>query len=220
MSEEKEKIEEKKEESNKEKELIEKLIEELEDLRHDLLYKSDDIRRVIDKIQRTVDIIDTEISDDDDNGDPRETPWYLENERESLLKMIEELDSKSKEINGYRIIVELIKKYIELVRDKLNGQLNVDDLSYVAKVSIDYGYMTVKFNNIVHLASRPLTSKTSIVELMTEAVDLANIRGIIVGTLFNLGIAEGRDEYDGKYNDIREYVADRLKYILDLLKAQ
>jgi len=147
-------------------------------------------------------------------------PWYLESEHETLLKMIEELHNKTREINEYRKEVGLIKKYVELVKDKLNGELDIRDLQYVAKASIDYGYITIKFNNVVHLASRPLTSETSINELMIEAVDLRNIKSIIMGLLINMNIKEGQDIYEGKYSDIADYVEDRLKDVLNLFQAQ
>jgi len=208
------------EESNKEKELVKKLIEELQDLRYDLGYKMDDIRRVVNRLQKVVDAIDTYGKEDDDDGDPRETPWYLESEHDDLLKMIEELQDKVKEINEYRKSIEQIIKYVELVKDKLNGELDIRDLQYVAKASIDYGYITIKFNNVVHLASKHLTSETSINELMTEAVDLRNIKSIIMGMLITIGIREGQDIYEGNSNELRDYVVDRLKYILDLFKTQ
>ena len=209
-----------KEESNKEKELVKKLIEELQDLRYDLGYKMDDIERVVNRLQATIDTIDTYDYDDEANSDTRrETPWYLESEHETLLKMIEELQGRAREINEYRKSIEQIIKYVELVFNKLNGELDIRDLQYVAKASIDYGYITIKFNN-VHLASRHLTSETSINELMTEAVDLRNIKSIIMGTLIAMNIAIGRDMYEGKYSDIADYVEDRLKDVLNLFQAQ
>ena len=208
-------------EQKDEKGLVEKVYKEIEDLYKDLGFKSYDINRVVDKLQKVIDAIDTYDDDDEANNDTRrETPWYLEQYHDDLLKMIEELQDKAKEINEYRKEVGLIKKYVELVKDKLNGQLNIDDLRYMAKVSIDYGYITIKFNNVVHLASRPLTSETSINELMIEAIDLRNIKSIIMGMLITIGIREGQDIYEGNSNELRDYVVDRLKYILDLFKTQ
>jgi predicted RNase H-like nuclease (RuvC/YqgF family) len=203
----------------KSKELLSKILEELEDLYKDLSYKMDDIRRVIDRLQRVVDAIDT-YGEDDEADNRRETPWYLEQEHDDLLKMIEKLEQRTKEIEQYRETVEQITRYTELVKDKLNGELDIRDLQYVAKASIDYGYITIKFNNNVHLASKPVSSETSINDLLESAVDIANIKGIIWGTLFILGIAEGQDMYEGRVNDVRDYIVDRLKDILDLLKNQ
>ena len=206
-------------EMSQEVELVEKVYKEIEDLYKDLNYKIYDISRVIEHVQEAKDSIDT-YSDETDGDTRREVPWYLSEEYNDLQRIIEKLEQKKKEINVYTIQVGLIKKYVELVLDKFNGQLNIDDLRYVAKVSIDYGYITIKFNNVVHLASRPLTSKTSINELMIEAVDLRNIKSIIMGLLINMNIKEGQDIYEGKYSDIADYVEDRLKDVLNLFQAQ
>jgi tetratricopeptide (TPR) repeat protein len=213
-----EKTVEQKDESNKDKELVGKIFEELEDLYEDLSYKAGDVRRVIERIQRAIDTIDT-YGEDDEADNRRETPWYLEQEHDDLLKMIEKLENRAKEIEQYRETVQHILRYVELVKDKLNGELDIRDLQYIANVSIDYGYMTIKFGN-VHLASKPVSSETSINDLLVSAVDIANIKSIIWGMLFILGIAEGQDMYEGKQNDIRDYIVDRLKDILDLLKNQ
>ena len=72
----------------------------------------------------------------------------------------------------------------------------------------------------MHLASRPLTSKTSIDDLLISAIDISNIKGIIMGTLIAMNIREGQDIYEGKHSDIADYVEDRLRDILNLFQAQ
>ena len=87
-------------EDEKGKELVEKILEELKDLYYDLGYKANDVNRVIDRLQKVVDAIDTYDDDDEaDNDTRREVPWYLESEHDDLLKMIEELHNKTREIN-------------------------------------------------------------------------------------------------------------------------
>jgi len=204
---------------SQEVELVEKVYKEIEDLYKDLNYKIYDISRVIEHVQEAKDSIDT-YSDETDSDTRREVPWYLLEEYNDLQRIIEKLEQKKKETYEYKNEVEKLLRYSELVKQKFNGKVDLRDLENLIKIDANYGYITIKNSYNVHLASAPYDSNKTFMELMNEAIDLSNIKGIIMGLLINMNIAIGRDMYEGKSDEIRDYIESELRDILNLFQAQ
>jgi len=204
----------------KKKELVEKAIDGLDDLSGDLRYMEDDVNRIIEKLQIAKNSFEETSDDDSDEVDNRrEVPWYLEQEHGILDRMIVGLEEKRKEIEEYRKEAERLLKFTELVLNKLNGQFNVEDAEGLVDVAFNYGHFTVFYSNSTVLAEASITSDIKIKDLIASAFTLSNIKAIIMGSLVTSSIQEGSDMYEGKVDEIRDFIASRMKEILELFKA-
>jgi len=204
----------------KKKELVEKAIDGLDDLIGDLQYFESDFDRIIDKIQIAKNSFEVSSDDDGEEVDNRrEVPWYLEQEHDILDRMIVGLEEKRKEIEEYRKEAERLLKFTELVKNRLNNEFNVEDAEGLVDVAFNYGHITVFYGNSTVLAEASITSDIKIKDLIASAFTLANIKAIIMGSLVTSSIQEGSDMYEGKVDEIRDFVSSRLKEILELFKA-
>jgi len=200
----------------KKKELVEKAIDGLDDLIGDLQYFETDFDHIIDKLQlakNAFEEYDDENNDEVDNR--REVPWYLEQEHDILDRMIVGLEEKRKEIEEYRKEAERLLKFTELVKNRLNNEFNVEDAEGLVDVAFNYGHITVFYGNSTVLAEASITSDIKIKDLIASAFTLANIKNIIMGSLVNTSLEEGKDTYEGKVDEIRDYIANELKEILE-----
>jgi len=203
----------------KRKEILNEVEKEVEELYRDLDYKASDIGRIIERVQEAKDAIDTFGEEEDNTDNRREVPWYLEEEYSELQKVIEELEEKQKEIEGYREVIMKLLKFVELVKDKLSGQFNVKDVEGVIDIVLRYGHVSVLYSGFINLASIPIESSIAVKDLIASAITLRNIKSIIMGILINMSLQEGEDMYEGVRDEVRSYIKDRFREILRLFEA-
>jgi hypothetical protein len=204
-----------KQENITEKERVERIYGELLSLFKevlDMIEKSDDFYEMLNNGIR-------EIEFEDDYGEKYIFPFFFQGMHDNIEKMKKEIQEYEKELYNYKGELYTVIRFVEMLKDKLSGRFNVEDL-WDLRIKLDFtgGWLSVKdANNIIlaHVRS-DYFDRVTIQNLLESVVDLQNIRSAIMGMLLKLNLQRGADEYEGKVNKVRDYIEERLRDILKL----
>jgi hypothetical protein len=198
-----------------EAEKVERIYEELVSLFkkvEDMIEKSDDFYEMLSNSIR-------EIEFEDDYGEKYVFPFFVEKMYAHIKDMQKQIQEYEKELYNYKGELYTVIRFVELLRDKLNGRFNAEDL-WDLHIKLDFtgGWLSVKdANNIIlaHVRS-DYFDRVTIQNLLESVVDLKSVRSAIMGILIAINLQKGADEYEGKVNTIRDYIEERLRDILKL----
>ena len=178
----------------------------------EMIDKSDDFYEMLRKSVREVEFLD-------DYDEKYIFPFFTEPMVNNIHDMMKSIQEYQKELYQYRGEIYQIIRFVELLKDKLQGKLNIEDL-WDLRLKVDFygSWISIKdqSNVVLNTIKSYDFGDTTIQQFLEDAITLHNLRSAIFGVLLTLNLSKGVDIYEGKKDQIKDYIESKLRDILKL----